>query len=279
MGGRGKLGAVAVVVFVTMAVSGVDGAPDGEAPETSVDSRAGEGEDVVLAAFQERPDEPVRRFRARRRMHAVGLGREAFMEVLVELDPEEGFRWTIEAEGGSGLIRNKAFRRLLEEEARVRGTNRADEAALTAANYELRADGAADGDLVRLRAIPRRKEVGLIDGTILVTRDTADLVRIEGRLVRTPSFWVTRVEVVRLYRRLGGHRVVTRIESVAHIRLLGRVRVTIDFAYEMIDGDELGPEDAPASPLSVARDRPASPDDPDLAVTTPAARAREATYR
>jgi hypothetical protein len=47
--------------------------------------------------------------------------------------------------------------------------------------------------------------------------------------------------------------VVVRIESVAHIRLLGPVRLTVDLDYEMIEGDELGPSEAPGSGTFIAR--------------------------
>lgn len=60
---------------------------------------------------------------------------------------------------------------------------------------------------------------------------------IHGRLARSPSFWITRVDLVRYYRRIRGHRVVSRIESVSHVWLLGRVRLVVDFDYEAIDGD------------------------------------------
>jgi len=45
------------------------------------------------------------------------------------------------------------------------------------------------------------------------------------------------VDLVRYYRRIRGHRVVSRIESVSHVWLLGRVRLVVDFDYEAIDGD------------------------------------------
>ncbi len=47
---------------------------------------------------------------------------------------------------------------------------------------------------------------------------------------------------------------VVRIESVSRIRLFGGpVRLTVDFDYDMIDGDEVGPSEAPASSTIMAR--------------------------
>ncbi len=246
-----EIEARAILAVVLMMAPGAASAPAGQ--ETRPPSAPCPEAEAVLAVFEGRPDEPVRSFRARRRMHAEGRGREAFMEVLVELDPEGGLRWTVAAEGGSELIRRKAFRGMLEKEAELRKTERPDSTALTGRNYELTVNCPEGEGLVRLRAVPRRGEAGLLDGSFVVTGETADLVRAEGRLARNPSFWVTRVDVVRHYRRIRGHRVVVRIESVSRIRLFGPVHLTVDFDYEMIDGDEVGSSEAVSSSTLLAR--------------------------
>jgi hypothetical protein len=253
MARRPEIEAGAILAAVLMTAPAAAGAPAGEETRRPSASCAGVEAEAVLALFEGRPDEPVRRFRARRRMHAEGLGRRAFMEVLVELDPEGALHWTVTSEGGSELIRTKAFRGMLEREADFRKTERPEGTALSAENYELAVDGREGDGLVRLRAVPRRRDAGLLDGRFVVTSETADLVRVEGRLVRNPSFWVTRVDVVRQFRRVGGHRVVVRIESVSRIRLLGPVRLTVDFDYEMIDGDEVGPSEALSPTTFMAR--------------------------
>jgi hypothetical protein len=196
-------------------------------------------EEAALARFEARPDEPHRALRAVRRMRAEGLGKRAFMDVRVWLDPDRGFTYEVEAEGGSRFLRDRAFRAMLEEERQAYASGRADRTALTADNYVLTPNGRGPGGLVRLRAVPRRREAALLDGCLVVTADTADLVRVEGRLARSPSFWISRVDVVRHYRRIRGHRVQVRLESTAHLRLFGDVRIVVDFDYEMVDGEEL----------------------------------------
>ncbi|HEY6547849.1 MAG TPA: hypothetical protein VI589_08075, partial [Vicinamibacteria bacterium] len=88
-----------------------------------------------------------------------------------------------------------------------------------------------------------------------------DLVRVAGRLARAPSFWITRVEVARQFRRIQGHRVQVRLESVAHIRLLGEVCIVVDSDYEMVDGKDIAAPDVRSS--AEARDpSPASAETP-----------------
>jgi hypothetical protein len=221
--------AVGILLILTPVVS--PGAEVAEQPSRSVER--------ALQRFLERPDEPVSAFRVRRTLRSEGLGRSATMEVLVELDPEEGFRWEVLSEEGSKTMRNKGFRGMLKREARAYEEGDASRSSLTPANYLLSVEGEAPDGRVRLRAQPRRKEKTLIDGTFLVTAEDADLVEVQGRLAKGPSFWTPRVDVVRSYRRVQGHRVMVRMESVAKIRLLGEVRMVAEYDYEMIDGDEI----------------------------------------
>jgi hypothetical protein len=201
-------------------------------------------EKAVLGRFLARPDEPHRRLRALRRMRAAGLGKRAFMDVRVRLDPDRGLSFETLREGGSRFLRDHAFRGLLQQEQEVYASGTADRTAFTADNYALSPDGSEPCGLVRLRAVPRRRETALLDGLFLVTPDTADLVRAEGRLARPPSFWIPRVDVVRHYRRIHGQRLQVRLESVAVLRLFGEVRIVVDFDYEMVDGVELGSVDS-----------------------------------
>lgn len=207
---------------------------------------AAPGEAPVLARFLARPDEPVTRYRARRRMDVRGVGERAWMTVQVELDPERGFRWAIESEGGSRTLREKSLVRVLELEAEAHASGVVARSGLTADNYLLEAGGRDRDGLVRLRARARRRESVLFDGFFVVTPDTAELVRVEGSLARGPSFWIPRVEVTRQFARISGHRVVVRSESIAHLRLLGESRLVVGYDYEMIDGDPV----LPPSPLA-----------------------------
>jgi hypothetical protein len=75
----------------------------------------------------------------------------------------------------------------------------------------------------------------LIAGSILLTEDQADLVRVEGRLVKRPSFWTRRVHVVRQYARVDGVRVPVAMESTADVLLVGRSTFSMRYEYEAIN--------------------------------------------
>ena len=68
----------------------------------------------------------------------------------------------------------------------------------------------------------RRHDILLVDGAMFLNPDDGELVRIEGRLSKTPSFWTKRVEIVRRFRRIAGVRMPTALESVAELRMAGK---------------------------------------------------------
>ena len=119
-------------------------------------------------------------------------------------------------------------------------TTDASRSAVTSQNYDLRGlEAAAEPGLVKLLVRPKRRDVSLVDGAVFVTEDEADLVRVEGRLAKNPSFWTKRVDVVRRYERIGGMRVPIRLDSVAQVRLAGTSTLSMTWEYETINGERV----------------------------------------
>jgi len=209
-------------------------------------------DDDVLRRFLARPDEPNRSFRVRRHLEVTSgaLGKEAWMDVLVELDAAEGFRYAVTAAGGSEMLQEKILRKVLGVEQEVYASRTNERTALTGANYAFAPCGRTADGLVCLAASARRREVGLLNGRFLVSPDTADIVEVSGTMAKGPSFWIPRVDMVKRYARVGGHRVNVRVESVSHVRLLGESRFTMTSAYEQIEGDPVLPAVASAAPAT-----------------------------
>jgi len=206
-------------------------ASDSAQPGTSTDQ-------PIVQRFLSRGDEPLTRYRALRRLEARNdrFKLEGWLEAWTELTPNGDFSYTIVREGGSEYIRNKVLRALLENEEKLFATRNASRSALTVENYELQGTEAAEPGLVKLLVKPKRRDVSLVDGAAVVTEDDADLVRVEGRLSKNPSFWTRRVDVVRRYHRIGGIRVPARLDTVAQIRLAGTSTLSMTYEYEMVNG-------------------------------------------
>jgi len=113
------------------------------------------------------------------------------------------------------------------------------EAALDRTNYFFHANGLEADGLASVRVLPRRKDRTLVDGTILLTVATGDLVRLTGRLAKNPSFWVKNVDIARSYARLAGVVVPVSLTSTAEVRLLGAATLRMSYVYSEIDGRRL----------------------------------------
>jgi hypothetical protein len=209
----------------------------------------------VVQRFLARPDEPIAGYRALRRLEARNerFKMHGWLEAWTELSPEGLFTYQIVREGGSDYIRDKVLRPLLANEEKLFATRDVSRAAVTSRNYDLRGLEAAEPGVVKLLIKPKRREVSLVDGAVFVTEDEADLVRVEGRLAKNPSFWTKRVDVVRRYSRIGGVRVPTRLDSVAQLRLAGSATLSMTWEYETINGAPI----ATASTSTSALPRPA----------------------
>ena len=78
-----------------------------------------------------------------------------------------------------------------------------------------------------------------MDGSLFLNAHDADLVRIEGRLSKSPSIWTRDVQVVRTYARVASVRVPVQLESIAKVRIAGTSTMSMTYHYEMVNGVEV----------------------------------------
>jgi hypothetical protein len=188
----------------------------------------------VLRAFLDQREEPLTSYRGRRYLEAENgrFEKEAWLEVAAEFG-ERGLTYRTIAQGGADLVRRKVLYPALDAERKLPRDDR--HRAFTDANYQFCEDG-LEGELARVRVIPRRKDQMLVDGWILLSPRDGDLVAVRGTLAKSPSFWTTKVEVVRRYARVAGVRVPVSVESTASVRLAGRSTFTMRYEYDEING-------------------------------------------
>ena len=203
---------------------------------------ANAGIQPALERFLTRPDEPLTQYRATRRLEGNNprFNMQGTIEAVTELSPGGRFTFEIVSETGSDYIRDKVLRPILETEAKVFASGNASRSALTTENYDIGGGELAEPGLVKLFAKPRRKDVSLIDGSVFITSEDSDLVRVEGRMSKNPSFWTTRVNLVRHYDRVGGVRVPVRLDSTAQIRFAGESTLSMIYKYQTINGVVVG---------------------------------------
>ena len=84
---------------------------------------------------------------------------------------------------------------------------------------------------MRVTVKPKREDELLINGVIILAPDTGDLLRVEGHLAKSPSFWISRIEVVCTYDRIDGVRVPIHTESVAQVKMAGTSNFAMSYEY------------------------------------------------
>ncbi len=181
-------------------------------------------------------DNPLVQYRAYRRMHARSerFGQEGWLEAWTEMDTS-GFRYSIVSESGSDYIRNKVLREVLRREQELVAAGECRRSELTPDNYEFEDVEPGEGERYVLIK-PKRKDVLLVDGRMVLSLDGGELLRVEGRLSKNPSFWTSLVNVIRHYARLDGVRVPISTESVARVKFAGISHLEVHYEYATING-------------------------------------------
>lgn len=197
---------------------------------------AARGDRRMPERFLSQPEEPLTQYRAYRRMHARNekFDQEAWLEAWTELDTR-GFRYEIVSERGSDYVRNKVLKAVLKREQELVAAGASGRAELTDDNYEFTGEN-VQGDVRYVTIKPKRKDLLLVDGRMVLSQDGCELLRVEGRLSKNPSFWTSLVNVIRHYARLDGVRVPIAIETTAKVKFAGLSHLQVQYEYETING-------------------------------------------
>ena len=175
-------------------------------------------------------------YRAVRRLEARHGNSTGWMEARTEFSPTAGFRYEVLAEGGSSQLREKALRAVLEGERALVEKGGIPRSSLAPCNYEFQATGIDPQGLATVLLSPRRKEHVLVAGTLFLRPVDGEIVRVQGRLAKSPSFWVKTVDIVKSYDRIEGVVMPVALESNAELRLFGDATLRMTWKYDEIDG-------------------------------------------
>jgi hypothetical protein len=175
-------------------------------------------------------------YRGTRHLEAENGKRRGWLDIGTDYAPNTGFRYHITDEGGSDYIRKKVLKAVLDGERAVVAAGEDTRSSLARINYNFQTNGIDHDGLAHVLLTPRRKERALVVGVMLLRPDQGQLVRVEGRLAKNPSFWVRNVDIVRTYQRIGGVVVPVAMDSTAHIRLFGAATFRMTYRYAEING-------------------------------------------
>jgi hypothetical protein len=214
-----------------LSVGQLAGAP---APAVS----ASPSEYVAVERFLSEIEKPPVAYQARRRLEASSakLNESAWMVAVTEYQPAVGFSYSIIAQGGSERIQRRVLKSVLDAERENSTTEEWRKSNLSHANYEFNFGGSAGDGMLRMHLNPRRRDPRLVDGAALLTATSGHLVRVEGRLSKSPSFWVRWAQVSRTYAPIGGAMMPVAVDSTADIRIAGLSTFSMTYEYRTIEG-------------------------------------------
>ena len=146
---------------------------------------------------------------------------------------------------GDDFVKHNVINRLLQQEVEHVEKDEAGKTAVVDENYKFsyRGDSEIDGHSVHVYQVkPRGKSAlaGLFKGKIYLDVFTGAMRRTEGVLVKSPSFFIRKIEFSSDYDDFAGLSLPVEVHSVASTRALGKAVVNIsnhDYSF------------APASPL------------------------------
>jgi hypothetical protein len=131
---------------------------------------------------------------------------------------------------GDGFVKSNVIIRLLQSEVDHVKQADSDDTAISDANYKFSSKGTGEinGRVTHIFQVkPRKKRVGLFKGRIYLDAYTGSLVRAEGMFVKSPSFFVRKIEFVQDYADIGDFTFPVHVHSDARARIIGRTVVDI----------------------------------------------------
>ncbi len=155
---------------------------------------------------------------------------------------------------GDNFVKSNVIVRLLQSEVDHVEKGEGAQTAINAENYKFKfkSEEQLDGKLVYAYELkPRRKRPGLFKGRIYVDAYSGSLRRAEGAMVKSPSFFIKKIEFVQDYADVEGFSLPVRLHSVSRTRLVGSAIVDITHSnYQARSLAQLEPQSPPAIPGS-----------------------------
>jgi outer membrane lipoprotein-sorting protein len=163
--------------------------------------------------------------------------KQADMVVRADYHAPDKKEFTIVSESGSGTVRNRVFKKLLEAEQESMRDENQQRSAITPENYTFEAVDyqMTDADeFYVLEAQPRNKNKFLFRGRIWVNAKDFAITRVEGEPAQNPSWWTVKTNFKRSYQKIGDFWLPESNESETKVRILGTAILTISYGEYQI---------------------------------------------
>jgi hypothetical protein len=145
--------------------------------------------------------------------------------------------FTILSESGSGAVRDRVFKKLLEAEQESMRDENQQRSAITPENYTFQVsdyEKTSTDEFYVLDAQPRSKNKFLFRGRIWVNANDFAITRVEGEPAVNPSWWTVKTDFKRRYQKIDHFWLPESNESETKVRVLGTAVLSIEYRdYEI----------------------------------------------
>ena len=158
--------------------------------------------------------------------------KKADMVVRTDYQAPNKKEFTIVSESGSGTVRDRVFKKLLEAEQESMRDENQQRSAITPENYTFQVfdyEKTDSDEFYVLDAQPRSKNKFLFRGRIWVNAKDFAITRLEGEPAVNPSWWTVRTDFKRRYQKIGDFWLPESNESETKVRIFGTVALTINY--------------------------------------------------
>jgi len=163
--------------------------------------------------------------------------KKADMVVRVDYQAPNKKEFTILEESGSGSVRHKVFKKLMEAEQESMQEENQQRSAVSLENYTFQLSDyqkTETDEVYVLDAQPRTKNKFLFRGRLWVSAKDFAITRVEGQPAVNPSWWTVRTDFKRSYQKLGEFWLPESNESETKVRILGTAFLTISYGEYQI---------------------------------------------
>jgi len=160
------------------------------------------------------------------------VSKSADMMVHVDYNRPNKKVFAIVSESGSGTIRRRVFRELMDAELESMREETQQRSAITTDNYTfhvLTYQKTDKSEVYVLETEPRGKNKFLFRGRIWVDAKDFVITRVEGEPAVNPSWWTQKTHFTRTYQKVEDFWLPESNESVTKVRIFGTALLTIKY--------------------------------------------------
>lgn len=145
---------------------------------------------------------------------------------------------------GDKFVKTNIIVRLLQSEVDHVQKQEQSQTAIDSDNYKFSYKGTTELNGIPVHVYdvkPHHRRIGLFKGKIYLDNATGHLLRAQGTITKTPSFFIKKIKFTQDYATVAGFTLPTHIHSEADTRLVGKAVVEVyhrDYQPQAASGDD-----------------------------------------